>query len=261
MLTRVVDSTAAGRWNETYTGAGPMKSKLGWNTSAAVLVVGLTLVLPRAVLANTIEITSRPATGDIINWDQLGLSGQILPTPQSFTSTGGTIGNVSGTDLRVVQQCCVGINGNFNGNFAPGDFVLDSRGPLTINFNTPVQAIGAQIQTDSYGNFLAEILAYNGNQLLAAFIASGLSGGLGNNSNIFLGVQDTTAGITSVTYLTFLSGSSSPNPLAINQMTITPGVAATPLPAALPFFASGLAAFGFIRWRQKRKSLTAALPA
>ena len=33
--------------------------------------------------------------------------------------------------------------------------------------------------------------------------------------------------------------------------------AATPLPAALPLFASGLGAMGFIGWRRKRKALAA----
>ncbi len=37
----------------------------------------------------------------------------------------------------------------------------------------------------------------------------------------------------------------------------TPDVAATPLPAALPLFASGLGAMGFIGWRRKRKATAA----
>ena len=114
--------------------------------------------------------------------------------------------------------------------------------------------MGAQIQNNALAsNFLAEILAYNGNQLLGAFIESGLfSGGVADNSNIFLGVQDTTADITSVSYLTFITGNSSAGPVAINQMTITPGVSATPLPAALPLYATGLGALALIGWRRKR---------
>jgi hypothetical protein len=38
--------------------------------------------------------------------------------------------------------------------------------------------------------------------------------------------------------------------------TYTP-VAATPLPAALPLFASALAAIGLVGWRRKRKAATA----
>src|SRR5258708_2626811 len=123
-----------------------MGSRLVWNTATAMLVVGLTFVLPLVALANPIELTSRPATGDTINWGQLGIT-QFLTTPQNFTSAGGTTGYLSATSpLIVVQQCCIGLTGTFDGDFAPLDNVLVSPGLLTINFNTPVQSVGAQIQ-------------------------------------------------------------------------------------------------------------------
>jgi hypothetical protein len=37
-----------------------------------------------------------------------------------------------------------------------------------------------------------------------------------------------------------------------------PGVGATPLPAALPLFATGLGAMGLFGWRRKRKNAAAA---
>jgi hypothetical protein len=130
---------------------------------------------------------------------------------------------------------------------------------LTINFNTPVQSVGAQIQNNTIGtNFLAEILAFNGSQLLGAYLASGFSGDVGDNSDPFLGVQDTKADITSVTYLTFVNSSS--DRVAINQMTITPGVAPAPLrplPAVLQLFVTGLGALGLLHWRRKRKAVAA----
>ena len=42
------------------------------------------------------------------------------------------------------------------------------------------------------------------------------------------------------------------------QVLFTPG-SATPLPAALPLFASGLGAFGLLGWRRKRKATPAAV--
>jgi hypothetical protein len=67
-------------------------------------------------------LTARPATGDVVDWGQIGTPNLIITTPQSFTSTGGTTGTVSlnGTGF-LVQQCCIGITGTFDGDFAPGD--------------------------------------------------------------------------------------------------------------------------------------------
>jgi hypothetical protein len=49
---------------------------------------------------------------------------------------------------------------------------------------------------------------------------------------------------------------SSINPLPANGAAITP--ASTPLPAALPLFASGLGVMGLFGWRRKRKAQAAA---
>ena len=232
-----------------------MGSKLVWNSAAAMLVVGLTFVLPRVAVASTIELT-RPATGDTVDWGQFGTPNLFFTAPQSFTSTGGTTGSVSGSSLGLYEQCCIGITGIFDGDFAPGDKVLVSAGPLTINFNTPVQSVGVQIQNNTIGShFLGEILAFDGSQLLGAFTAGGFSGDVADNSNTFLGVQDTTADITSVIYLTFADGSNSSGPVAINQMTITPGdpTTAVPEPSTWGMLLLGFAGIGFMAYRRKSK--------
>ena len=169
-------------------------------------------------------LTVRPATGDIVDWGQIGTPNLTITSPQRFTSTGGTTGtvNLNGTGL-LVEQCCIGITGTFDGNFAPGDKVLVTpNSPLTIKFNTPVQAVGAQIQDNTIGDyFTAEIEAFHGRKLLGTFTENGFSGDVGDNSNIFLGVQDKHADITSVLFV--ISDSKS---VAINQITITPGLLA-----------------------------------
>jgi hypothetical protein len=150
------------------------------------------------------------------------------------------------------EQCCIGITGTFAGDFAPGDIVLVTYlAPLTIDFNTPVQVVGTQIQDGTIGDhFTAEIQAFNGPTLLGTFTENGFSGDVGDNSDIFLGVQGSIADITSVVYLTFTS-----NPafklqdVAINQVTI----GTTPLPAGLPLFATGLAALCLLGWLRKQK--------
>jgi len=99
-----------------------MNAKLFGLIATGMLAVALTLVAPRVVHANLIELTARPATGDTVYWGQLGTPNLSLATPQSFTSTGGTTGNVNlnGTG-NLVEQCCIGITGTFDGDFAPGD--------------------------------------------------------------------------------------------------------------------------------------------
>ncbi len=237
-----------------------MNAKLFGLVATGMLTVALTLVAPGVVHANLIELTARPATGDTVYWGQLGTPNLSLATPQSFTSTGGTTGNVNlnGTGL-LVEQCCIGITGIFDGDFAPGDIVIvtGQAGPLTINFNTPVQTVGTQIQDNNIGDhFTAEILAFNGSVLLGTFTESGFSGDVGDNSNIFLGVQDATADITSVTYLTFISSPEfSLRNVAINQITIGASAitASVPEPSTWTMMLLGFAGVGFTSYRATKK--------
>ena len=119
-------------------------------------LAALTLVLGWALPchANVLELTSRPITNDMVFWSQFfppPLPGNTLPATDNFTSTHGITGsvNLNGPGL-VGVQCCISVNnhpvGNFDGDFAPGDFVLSTHlAPLTINFDTPVRAVGAQM--------------------------------------------------------------------------------------------------------------------
>jgi hypothetical protein len=122
--------------------------------------------------ASVIELTARPSKSDVVDWSQLGTPTLIITTPQNFTSAGGITGNVNlnGVGL-LVQQCCIGLAGTFDGDFAPGDKVLETNlSPLTINFNSPVQSVGAQIQDGNIGDhFTAKILAWSGSTLIGTF--------------------------------------------------------------------------------------------
>jgi YVTN family beta-propeller protein len=202
------------------------------------MAFALTFFFPREVHAHAtlIELTARPSTGNIVYWSTLGTPNLQFTTPQNFASTDGITGtvNFSGTG-GLVEQCCVGITGTFDGDFAPGDIVVTSASPLTIHFDTPVQTVGAQIQTNSIGDhFTAEIRAFNGKKLLGSFTENGFSGDVADNSNIFLGVQDATADITSIEFST-ISASGAATGVAINQMTID----APPVPAVAYITNSG----------------------
>jgi hypothetical protein len=103
--------------------------------------------LSHSASAGLIELTTRPATGDIINWGQLGPpSPSIFPTPQNFTSTSGVEGTAALANDG--NGAIYGQGGNFLGNFASGDLVFYytmRSGPLTLNFDTPVSTVGARL--------------------------------------------------------------------------------------------------------------------
>src|SRR5262249_23323583 len=67
--------------------------------------------------ASTTEVTARPPSAETVNWGQFGTPNLFFTTPQYFTSSSGDIfGTVytNGT-LSLVQQCCIGITGIFDG--------------------------------------------------------------------------------------------------------------------------------------------------
>jgi len=236
-----------------------MKLKLAFACALSVLPL-------EPVYASPIELTARPGGADIVDWGQLGTPNVTITTPQSFTSVGGITGTVNlnvttvGSFQGLVQQCCVGITGTFDGGFTPGDKILVTyQAPLTINFNTPVQSVGTQIQDDRIGDhFIAEILAFSGSTLLGTFTENGFSGDLGDNSNIFLGVQDSIADITSITYRTFTSNPTfTSQSVAINQMSVSAPVPTPIAGAGLPGMITVLGGGGLLGWWRRRKKLSA----
>jgi hypothetical protein len=96
------------------------------------------------------QVTSRAALGanDHIDWGQLGTfvpGGQnLLNDPDSVKSNGGMSVVASGTlDLFLDQQApSTAICACWNGNFAPGDYLLGSggTGALTLNSNFPFRS-------------------------------------------------------------------------------------------------------------------------
>jgi len=192
----------------------------------AAFVITCCLSMSQAASSQVIEITTRPS-GDTIQWGQLNLApGTIFQTPTGFTSYGGIDGEATVDKngiANITEQCCIGLSGLWDGNFAPGDILFDTSNTartLTLDFKQPLKSVGTQIQGNVLASFVAQIQAFDHHKLLATFMESS-NGNLsaGDNSAIFLGVMSPKADITSVVYSVTITGS--PVGFAINQVTIS----------------------------------------
>ena len=234
-------------------------------------VAAFSIALTSPAFAGVIKLTSRPATGDLINWVQIDSSGNANPfaTPANFTSTSGITGSATlvkdGTSCLQIFVSCPGDGeiyvegGNFLGNFGHGDsvFYTHHSGPLTLSFNTPLSTVGAQIDYNTYGAFTAEIQVFNQNTLLGTFTEDGTVTTNDDNSAIFLGATDTDGGITSIVYsVTWNQEQRDLADFAINQVSIAaaPPPVSVPEPATLALFSAGVLGVGAVRRRRKAKA-------
>lgn len=219
-----------------------------------VPAVGITLVTDRAAIGET----------DRVDWSSLG---PIVPPPPikllpfnfSATSSGGLGINVSIpappapsiTPPLIFQTTAPGIPTNF----ASGDFILltglqlgtfpapGNPGPLSITFDRPVSAAGAQIAVDDEFTFTAFIEAFDiSNNSLGNFSIAGTSSLLLDNSAQFLGVSSDVANISKIVY----SSDKNNRAFGINALSI-----AQPVPE--PFTIFGTLIGGAAAWKIRKK--------
>jgi hypothetical protein len=179
---------------------------LGWSAHAA------SFVWDRVALGAT----------DSIQWNQLG--GASTTVAQPFTV--GTTGN--GWQVQV-SKATDGLferrdqGSGWNGNFAPGDSLLWTRGtagPLSLTFAQPVDRVGMQIQKADQSNpiFTATIEAFDAsNASLGAFQREGYSTSSGDNSAIFIGIANSIPNIARIEVSVLWDFD-----FAINQVSLIP---------------------------------------
>ena len=120
---------------------------------------------------------------------------------------------------------------------------IGNPGPLTINFDRPVAAAGAQIAVDDVSTFNAFLSAFDrNNNLLGSFSIGGTSSLALDNSAQFLGISSDTANISRLVY----SSSESNRAFGINALSIS-----QPVPEPLTIF--GTIIGGAAAWKMKKK--------
>lgn len=175
----------------------------------AVAALALTLAAAPAGAA-TIGISSAGAMNGnaFATLSQLGADGAVVGQGASLalgSNLAVSFGNANSLLTRVDQGATWG------GNFSPGQAALWSGGfdqsqnilaggAMTLTFSRGIRGVGAQIQRNLFGNFVATIRAYGANGLLGSYSVNAYSGGAADGSAAFLGIYDPTGSITSVAF-------------------------------------------------------------
>ena len=186
----------------------------------AALLLGLGICLAGPARCQSL-VTSRAALlgNDTVDWAVLGNNAYPLSNPFTLLSAQGVsvtvsqsghgLSNQYGGMMSTVPQAGTPLaEGTLNGNFAPGDVVLDALdgGTVSLTFPHGVYGGGAQIAVPTLtasgaGVFTVQIQAFGrDNARLASFTRSGTFSARGDNSALFLGITDTAPDIYRISY-------------------------------------------------------------
>lgn len=227
---------------------------LGVFAAAMWAVMGGVVAGARADTVVLVQDRSALGANDTVVWTNYGtynpsLDYSYLASPSTITSPGGETLTVSNADNYTFRTSLQGSGqGEYNGNFAPGDSVLlnQNGGIITITFATPVYAVGANVE--GYNSiFNPEITAYSstGAVIGGTYYSQGYNEG-GLDVDPFMGVVDESGpGIASVSFAV-----NAETEFAINQLSIG-DAATTPLPNTS---AAAAALLGFVAVSRVRRS-------
>jgi hypothetical protein len=173
----------------------------------------------------------------------------VLPVQASTISTTDTFSGTSTTNTSLVS-------GNYVGTESTsGSGILSPLGPYTVTTSGNVTTYGPSFTSFTVTGFVTDTFA--GGTLFGTFTDSGtVSGGVSTGTlelvitggtGAYLGYTGTETETATVLADGTFSGTGT------GSLT-TGSLSTTPLPAALPLFATGLGTFGLLGWRRKRKA-------
>ena len=227
-----------------------MKSKL----LGVIALVSLFGLSPAGANAAQLVSNGDFATGDFTNWTQF------------TTSANGTLG--SAPDPQVVSFDVTGGGSQLAAEFNVGAFTftgLQEGGGIFQNITTTAGLLNFSASVASYDQqFNASAGVFEA--LLDGTVMASWDPGEINGPTVLRDTLSFSTAVTAGSYqleilitrpFNSCGNGCTPNEYVTN-ISATEDMAATPLPAALPLFASGLGALGLLGWLRKRKAQAAA---
>lgn len=220
----------------------------------AVLAVGM--FSSQSSMGAVTGVTSESALGpdDYIQWSALGSQNTSVANPTSSTSAGGLGYTVSQSGAGSFARLDQG--SGWIGNFGSGETLLftgGSNGPISINFATGVNGVGAQIQSDYYGAYAAKLEAFGaGSNSLGSFTFSGIASSAQDDSAIFIGLLSNTADIFGVTFSLVSAPSNTVTQFAIGNVALV--TTPIPEPEIYAMMSIGLGLLGWVGRRRKQQT-------
>jgi hypothetical protein len=227
------------------------RSMLSLTAAGFILTTG---VIAQPAAASVVDFTSSAAfntatAGETVSIENYatGTAGETIANPGSFNGpsysfTAGPFGTLTGGIITNAFNSFTGLS--LGGNQSDGLHFFFGGDSVTITFPKPVTAAAAffNVNTNS-GNY--DLLTSVGD-------VSTDSAAYDTDTFVFDGITSTTP-FSSITLVSTNTSIGSFNIPEIEFATATP--MATPVPAALPLFMSGLGALGFFARRRKQRAM------
>jgi hypothetical protein len=209
-------------------------------------------------ISNATPTTATSANATITTSTASATNSNPLP------SSSGTLASIPGTvsASSSVNLVSPGSSHSFGIANPLYQFLIFS-GSKTIDLTFSMTIAGSLSgSSDALGSYASEVTAQFGYQkqgppgspfIPVVFFDTPLSGGLSNSQNDVIGSTTLTGIVTLLTGVDYFFFASVEAQSSATEL----GTSATPLPAALPLFATGLGALGLLGWRRKRKNAAA----